>query len=90
MCESVRADEPQRMLGCVDVVFLSLSQEVLTLQKCAPHVVVRGLVRIRCVQELDRVLYFMSRKGLINTGALQIKWPLLPESQHNVRQTQAF
>uniref|UniRef100_A0A8C2JPZ6 Lysine demethylase 1B n=1 Tax=Cyprinus carpio TaxID=7962 RepID=A0A8C2JPZ6_CYPCA len=57
--------------------------EVLTLQKCAPHVVVRGLVRIRCVQELDRVLYFMSRKGLINTGALQIKWPLLPESQHN-------
>uniref|UniRef100_A0A671MD39 CW-type domain-containing protein n=1 Tax=Sinocyclocheilus anshuiensis TaxID=1608454 RepID=A0A671MD39_9TELE len=57
--------------------------EVLTLQKCAPHVIVRGLVRVRCVQELDRVLYFMSRKGLINTGALQIKWPLLPESQHN-------
>uniref|UniRef100_A0A8C2JJ23 Lysine demethylase 1B n=1 Tax=Cyprinus carpio TaxID=7962 RepID=A0A8C2JJ23_CYPCA len=73
-------------------MYLALSGvfEVLTLQKCAPHVVVRGLVRIRCVQELDRVLYFMSRKGLINTGALQIKWPLLPESQHNVRQTQAF
>ncbi|RXN13441.1 lysine-specific histone demethylase 1B [Labeo rohita] len=58
-------------------------KEVLTLQKCAPHVIVRGLVRVRCVQELDRVLYFMTRKGLINTGALQIKWPLLPESQHN-------
>ncbi|XP_048059434.1 lysine-specific histone demethylase 1B isoform X2 [Megalobrama amblycephala] len=59
-------------------------KEVLTPQKCAPHVIVRGLVRIRCVQELERVLYFMTRKGLINTGALQIKWPLLPESQHNV------
>ncbi|XP_067268067.1 lysine-specific histone demethylase 2 isoform X3 [Chanodichthys erythropterus] len=58
-------------------------KEVLTPQKCAPHVIVRGLVRIRCVQELERVLYFMTRKGLINTGALQIKWPLLPESQHN-------
>ncbi|XP_043089036.1 lysine-specific histone demethylase 1B isoform X4 [Puntigrus tetrazona] len=58
-------------------------KEVLTLQKCAPHVIVRGLVRVRCVQELERVLYFMTRKGLINTGALQIKSSLLPESQHN-------
>lgn len=66
------------------VCLLFSVQEVLTPQKCAPHVIVRGLVRIRCVQELERVLYFMTRKGLINTGALQIKWPLLPESQHNV------
>ncbi|XP_067281511.1 lysine-specific histone demethylase 2 isoform X2 [Pseudorasbora parva] len=58
-------------------------KEVLTLQRCAPHVIVRGLVRVRCVQELDRVLDFMTRKGLINTGALQVKGPLLPESQHN-------
>ncbi|XP_051948616.1 lysine-specific histone demethylase 2 [Xyrauchen texanus] len=58
-------------------------KEVLTQQTCAPHVIVRGLVRIRCVQELHRVLYFMTRKGLINTGALQVKRPLLPESHHN-------
>ncbi|CAM4641296.1 unnamed protein product [Leuciscus chuanchicus] len=58
-------------------------KEVLTLQRCAPHVIVRGLVRIRCVQELERVLDFMTRKGLINTGVLQVKRPLLPESQHN-------
>ncbi|XP_039520072.1 lysine-specific histone demethylase 1B isoform X1 [Pimephales promelas] len=57
-------------------------KEVLTLQRCAPHVIVRGLVRIRCVQELERVLDFMTRKGLINTGVLQVKRPLLPESQH--------
>ncbi|XP_030644941.1 lysine-specific histone demethylase 1B [Chanos chanos] len=54
-------------------------KEVLTPQKCAPHVIVRGLVRVRCVQELDRVLHFMTRKGLINTGALLVKQPLLPE-----------
>uniref|UniRef100_A0A9J7ZJN9 [histone-H3]-N(6),N(6)-dimethyl-L-lysine(4) FAD-dependent demethylase n=1 Tax=Cyprinus carpio carpio TaxID=630221 RepID=A0A9J7ZJN9_CYPCA len=78
--------DPTMYLALRNLVLAAWSRdckEVLTLQKCTPHVVVRGLVRVRCVQELDRVLYFMSRKGLINTGALQIKWPLLPESQHN-------
>uniref|UniRef100_A0A7N8X675 Lysine demethylase 1B n=1 Tax=Mastacembelus armatus TaxID=205130 RepID=A0A7N8X675_9TELE len=46
--------------------------EVLTSQKCALHIIVRGLVRVRCVQELDRVLNFMTRKGLINTGVLAV------------------
>lgn len=54
-------------------------KEVLTPQKCAPHVVVRGLVRVRCIQEMDRVLHFMTRKGLINTGVLAVTRPLLPE-----------
>ncbi|XP_041868041.1 lysine-specific histone demethylase 1B isoform X2 [Melanotaenia boesemani] len=54
-------------------------KEVLTAQKCAQHIIVRGLVRVRCVQELDRVLHFMTRKGLINTGVLAVKRPLLPE-----------
>lgn len=58
-------------------------KEVLTAQKCAPHVIVRGLVRIRCVQELDRILCFMTRKGLINTGALPVSRPLLPHAQHS-------
>uniref|UniRef100_A0A8C4F6C0 CW-type domain-containing protein n=1 Tax=Dicentrarchus labrax TaxID=13489 RepID=A0A8C4F6C0_DICLA len=53
--------------------------EVLTSQKCALHIIVRGLVRVRCVQEMDRVLHFMTRKGLINTGVLAVKRPLLPE-----------
>lgn len=54
-------------------------KEVLTPQKCAQHVIVRGLVRVRCVQEMERVLNFMTRKGLINTGVLAVKQPLLPE-----------
>ncbi|XP_076850208.1 lysine-specific histone demethylase 2 [Brachyhypopomus gauderio] len=58
-------------------------KEPLTAQKCAPHVVVRGLVRVRCVQELDKVLHFMTRKGLVNTGALLVKQPLLPEPYHS-------
>uniref|UniRef100_A0A3B4WVH5 Lysine demethylase 1B n=1 Tax=Seriola lalandi dorsalis TaxID=1841481 RepID=A0A3B4WVH5_SERLL len=53
--------------------------EMLTSQKCALHIIVRGLVRVRCVQEMDRVLNFMTRKGLINTGVLSVKQPLLPE-----------
>lgn len=59
-------------------------QEVLTAETCAHHVVVRGLVRVRCVQELDRVLHFMTRKGLINTGVLMAKQPLLPEKHCSV------
>ncbi|XP_032436131.1 lysine-specific histone demethylase 1B isoform X1 [Xiphophorus hellerii] len=54
-------------------------KEVLTAEKCAQHIIVRGLVRVCCVQELDRVLHFMTRKGLINTGVLAVKQPLLPE-----------
>lgn len=66
------------------VYLLPLFQEALTPQKCAPHVIVRGLVRVRCVQELDRILHFMTRKGLINTGALLAKQPLLPEPYRDV------
>ncbi|CAG6021274.1 unnamed protein product, partial [Menidia menidia] len=55
-------------------------EEVLTAQRCAQHIVVRGLVRVRCVQELDRVLRFMTKKGLINTGVLAVERPLLSEA----------
>lgn len=57
---------------------------MLTSQKCALHIIVRGLVRVRCVQEMDRVLNFMTRKGLINTGVLAVKQPLLPERYRSV------
>ncbi|KAF3815354.1 hypothetical protein GH733_016736 [Mirounga leonina] len=53
--------------------------------KCIPHIIVRGLVRIRCVQEVERILYFMTRKGLINTGVLGVGTDqhLLPKDYHN-------
>uniref|UniRef100_A0A8C7BYS8 Lysine demethylase 1B n=1 Tax=Neovison vison TaxID=452646 RepID=A0A8C7BYS8_NEOVI len=59
--------------------------EALTPQKCIPHIIVRGLVRIRCVQEVERILYFMTRKGLINTGVLSVGTDqhLLPKDYHN-------
>uniref|UniRef100_A0A8D1N0K2 Lysine demethylase 1B n=1 Tax=Sus scrofa TaxID=9823 RepID=A0A8D1N0K2_PIG len=59
--------------------------EALTPQKCIPHIIVRGLVRIRCVQEVERILYFMTRKGLINTGVLSVgpDQHLLPKDYHN-------
>ncbi|XP_049999538.1 lysine-specific histone demethylase 2 isoform X2 [Alexandromys fortis] len=60
-------------------------KEALTPQKCIPHIIVRGLVRIRCVQEVERILYFMTRKGLINTGVLTVGagQHLLPKHYHN-------
>lgn len=67
-----------------NVTFLCSFQEVLTPQKCELNIIVRGLVRVRCVQEMDRVLHFMTRKGLINTGVLTVKRPLLPERYSSV------
>ncbi|XP_074063253.1 lysine-specific histone demethylase 2 isoform X3 [Macrotis lagotis] len=60
-------------------------KEALTPQKCTHHIIVRGLVRIRCVQEAERILYFMTRKGLINTGVLSVgpDHHLLPKEYHN-------
>ncbi|XP_024154108.1 lysine-specific histone demethylase 1B isoform X1 [Oryzias melastigma] len=54
-------------------------KKVLTAEKCSQHIIVRGLVRVRCVQELGRVLHFMTKKGLVNTGVLRVERPLLPE-----------
>ncbi|XP_075584346.1 lysine-specific histone demethylase 2 isoform X6 [Pelecanus crispus] len=61
------------------------TKEALTPQKCIHHIIVRGLVRIRCVQEMERILYFMTRKGLINTGILSVSPDqyLLPKEYHN-------
>lgn len=66
--------------------FVSPLQEALTPQKCIHHIIVRGLVRIRCVREMERILYFMTRKGLINTGILSVSPDqyLLPKEYHNV------
>ncbi|XP_078395405.1 lysine-specific histone demethylase 2 isoform X6 [Cetorhinus maximus] len=67
-----------------DPCSLSEDMEVLTPQKCANHIVVRGLVRIRCVLEVEKILYFMTRKGLVNTGILAVNpdHPLLPSYYH--------
>ncbi|XP_077666702.1 lysine-specific histone demethylase 2 isoform X2 [Eretmochelys imbricata] len=60
-------------------------KEALTPHKCTHRIIVRGLVRIRCVQEMERILYFMARKGLINTGILSVSpdQHLLPKEYHN-------
>ncbi|XP_073422202.1 lysine-specific histone demethylase 2 isoform X2 [Dendrobates tinctorius] len=60
-------------------------KEVLTLQTCAHHIMVRGLVRIRCVQEMERILHFITRKGLVNTGVLSVSpgQYLLPKGYHS-------
>uniref|UniRef100_A0A671YT42 [histone-H3]-N(6),N(6)-dimethyl-L-lysine(4) FAD-dependent demethylase n=1 Tax=Sparus aurata TaxID=8175 RepID=A0A671YT42_SPAAU len=74
--------DPTMYLALRNLILASWNKnckEVLTSQKCALNIIVRGLVRVRCVQEMDRVLQFMTRKGLINTGVLAVKRPLLPD-----------
>uniref|UniRef100_A0A3Q3WJ00 [histone-H3]-N(6),N(6)-dimethyl-L-lysine(4) FAD-dependent demethylase n=1 Tax=Mola mola TaxID=94237 RepID=A0A3Q3WJ00_MOLML len=74
--------DPTMYLALRNLILASWNRnctEVLTSQKCALNIMVRGLVRVRCVQEMDRVLHFMTRKGLVNTGVLTVKRPLLPE-----------
>ncbi|XP_048849834.1 lysine-specific histone demethylase 1B [Brienomyrus brachyistius] len=78
--------DPTMYLALRNLVLASWHRDcktVLTAQTCAAHVIVRGLVRVRCVQELDRVLCFMTRKGLINTGVLSVTEPLLPGCYRN-------
>uniref|UniRef100_A0A6P8Q5F9 [histone-H3]-N(6),N(6)-dimethyl-L-lysine(4) FAD-dependent demethylase n=1 Tax=Geotrypetes seraphini TaxID=260995 RepID=A0A6P8Q5F9_GEOSA len=60
-------------------------KEALTPQACAHHIMVRGLVRIRCVQEVEKILHFMTRKGLVNTGILSARsgQHFLPKEYHN-------
>uniref|UniRef100_A0A4W3HST3 Lysine demethylase 1B n=1 Tax=Callorhinchus milii TaxID=7868 RepID=A0A4W3HST3_CALMI len=67
-----------------DPCSLSEDMEVLSAQKCAYHIIVRGLVRICCVQEMEKILHFVTRKGLINTGILAVNCdqPLLPTYYH--------
>ena len=66
--------------------FLS-SQEWLTLEKCIPHLICRGLLRIKCVLELPAILRFLTLKGSINTGFVQKPqdFVLLPKKPELVR-----
>ncbi|XP_013400926.1 lysine-specific histone demethylase 1B [Lingula anatina] len=45
-------------------------KEWLTAEKCAPYLLCRGLVRIRCYQELSRVIQHLTRVGWINFGII--------------------
>ena len=48
----------------------SHSQEFLTPEKCAHHIILRGLVRVLMVAEVRRVLFFLGKKGIVNHGIL--------------------
>lgn len=47
-------------------------KEWLTKEKVAPYVICRGLNRIYCVENVEKILWFLTRKGLINFGLVSI------------------
>jgi len=45
-------------------------KEFLTPEKCAEHIIVRGLVRVLMVVVVQRVLYYLTKRGFVNHGIL--------------------
>ena len=42
----------------------------MTPEKCAHHIIIRGLVRVLMVAEVRRVLFYLTKKGVVNHGIL--------------------
>ncbi|XP_023231104.1 lysine-specific histone demethylase 1B-like [Centruroides sculpturatus] len=43
-------------------------QEWLTMKKVTEHLICRGLARIRCLYEAERILKYFTRRGIVNFG----------------------
>ncbi|XP_068737832.1 lysine-specific histone demethylase 2-like isoform X5 [Montipora capricornis] len=56
-------------------------KEFLTPERCAYHIILRGLVRVLMVAEVKRVLFFLAKKGFVNHG-------ILPDVPKSLRTTQ--
>ncbi|XP_046839081.1 lysine-specific histone demethylase 1B-like [Xenia sp. Carnegie-2017] len=65
-------------------------KQILTLDKCVSHLIIRGLVRISLIQHMERILNYLTVKGFINYGILestsQIQFPITskPFSSYHV------
>ena len=46
-------------------------KEILTLDKCVIHLILRGLVRIALIPRLQKILEFFTIKGYVNYGILR-------------------
>ena len=46
-------------------------KQILTLDRCVNHLIIRGLARIAIIPQLERILKYLTVKGFINYGILQ-------------------
>ncbi|KAL3891472.1 hypothetical protein ACJMK2_003734 [Sinanodonta woodiana] len=64
-------------------------KEWVTKELCVPYLICRGITRIWCLENLDRILWFLTRKGFINCGLITVPSkpafiPTIPDIQHPV------
>ncbi|XP_041360495.1 lysine-specific histone demethylase 1B-like [Gigantopelta aegis] len=89
MMEDDEIQEFPHIAGTHPVMFLAIRnlilsrwseniKEWLTKDECIGHLICRGLARIRLVKELPRVIWFLTKKGYINTGLLKPPQELSP------------
>ncbi|XP_062598638.1 lysine-specific histone demethylase 2-like [Saccostrea cucullata] len=55
-------------------------KEWLTKERCATQIICRGLGRVMYVESLDKILWFLTKRGLINVGLLSI--PKSPQATY--------
>lgn len=46
-------------------------KEFLTPEKCAHHIIIRGLIRVLLAREVKRILLFLTKNGFVNHGILR-------------------
>ncbi|CAI9720478.1 lysine-specific histone demethylase 1B-like [Octopus vulgaris] len=67
------AREPKIFLSLRNLIIslwnLSI-KEWMTWQRCANYLIYRGVSRIKCVELLQSIIYYLTREGLINIGLL--------------------
>lgn len=96
--DSIELEEERELPGCASfqstylglrnlilTVWNSFPKVWLTIDELSAHVICRGLVRIYLLHEAERILNYLTWKGVINYGLVQSPqgYSLIPENSEN-------
>ncbi|XP_064596763.1 LOW QUALITY PROTEIN: lysine-specific histone demethylase 1B-like [Liolophura sinensis] len=79
--------EPVMYLGLRNLVVALWANNVterVSLERCVPHIICRGIARLHYVQAAERIISFLTRQGYINCGLLSpSEEPALLPKEHS-------